>query len=414
MEAPMTRPTTRRRAKGAGSWTVDREGVFVLRVELPPGKDGSRRRKVVKLPKGTPRREVEGRLADLVAANRRGDVRAGRAPTVAELVADHLEVGRARWAPRYVESVTHVANSLLGSLGRMDASKVSPGDLTRHYRALGRDGASPDQIHRLHVILGGAWKLGRNQEESVTNDPTAAAIKPSVTRAPIVPPSPEAVQALSEAAEPGTLAAILVDLAASTGMRRGEMAALRWSDLRDGVLYVSRAASQTSSGPIVQRGTKTMAGTRAVKIDDDLMQHLMRWRSIQAQHVLRSRRSATGDLADRFILSTRVSGYGRQPIRPDALTAVFATVREAAEVQCRLHDLRHFHCTQLLAAGVSPADVAARVGHANAAVTLKIYAGVTTRGQDAAVAIGAAWRTGSGPRAEDERNSEHRKAERGK
>lgn len=63
------------------------------------------------------------------------------------------------------------------------------------------------------------------------------------------------------------------------------------------------------------------------------------------------------------------------PWHPDSATAAFRRLcqKEGLKGVC-LHDLRHMHATQLLAAGVPVRTVSGRLGHANAATTLNVYA----------------------------------------
>ena len=70
-----------------------------------------------------------------------------------------------------------------------------------------------------------------------------------------------------------------------------------------------------------------------------------------------------------------MSADGSQPLHPDTITKVFGRLcRRAGLDGVRLHDLRHLHATQLLAAGVPVRTVSGRLGHANAATTLNVYA----------------------------------------
>jgi integrase len=69
------------------------------------------------------------------------------------------------------------------------------------------------------------------------------------------------------------------------------------------------------------------------------------------------------------------SADGVSPVHPDALTSLFRRLCDKLGLQgVRLHDLRHLHATQLLAAGVPVRTVSGRLGHANAATTLNVYA----------------------------------------
>jgi integrase len=76
---------------------------------------------------------------------------------------------------------------------------------------------------------------------------------------------------------------------------------------------------------------------------------------------------------DGFVFTATVDGS--QPLHPDTITGAFSRIcRRAGLSSVRLHDLRHLHATQLLAAGVPVRTVSGRLGHANAATTLNVYA----------------------------------------
>jgi len=78
---------------------------------------------------------------------------------------------------------------------------------------------------------------------------------------------------------------------------------------------------------------------------------------------------------------------GGRPWKPACLSAAFRGIREKAgvETKVRLHDLRHFGATQLLAAGMPVTAVADRLGHTDVAITLRVYARGTAE-EDARVA----------------------------
>jgi integrase len=88
----------------------------------------------------------------------------------------------------------------------------------------------------------------------------------------------------------------------------------------------------------------------------------------------RRARAADVALADgAFVLSDRADGL--QPWRPNRLTQAFGRLRSALGLDhVRLHDLRHFQATELIAAGVDVRTVAGRLGHADPSTTLRVYA----------------------------------------
>ncbi|MDH3308534.1 MAG: site-specific integrase [Acidimicrobiia bacterium] len=144
-------------------------------------------------------------------------------------------------------------------------------------------------------------------------------------------------------------------LAAWTGMRRGELLGLRWSDvdLDSGVVSIRRTWVQVDGTP--QESTpKTPQGRRAVEIDDRTVSILRRHRTAQVQE--RLARSAWEDTDHLFVWED-----GR-PLRPDWTSRRFDhLVRRTDLPVIPLHGLRHSHATALLTAGVHPKVVQERL-----------------------------------------------------
>ncbi|GAB4679601.1 site-specific integrase [Mycobacterium avium subsp. hominissuis] len=155
------------------------------------------------------------------------------------------------------------------------------------------------------------------------------------------------------------------------GLRRGELAALRWSDidLMNGTVTISR--NRTTDGNQVYEGdTKTVAGTRELTLPARLLERL---------HILYPSRPGRG-----MYVITQEKSPGR-PYHPRTIDARWTHALAAADVpHVRLHDARHTTATHLHAEGVPLADIAAWLGHANAAVTARVYSHSTKRGLAAA------------------------------
>jgi integrase len=90
---------------------------------------------------------------------------------------------------------------------------------------------------------------------------------------------------------------------------------------------------------------------------------------------------------DGYILSLP---SGREPVKPNTITAGFRRLAKRIGADLRFHDLRHFTATQLIGAGVDVRTVAGRLGHANPALTLRVYAAaIEQRDREAAAVLGA-------------------------
>lgn len=154
-------------------------------------------------------------------------------------------------------------------------------------------------------------------------------------------------------------------LAASTGLRRGELLGARWSDLDldKGRLAVRQAVISVDD-KIVFGTPKTGKGRRSVALDDGTVKVLRTHRAAQAL--------ARGeDYDDHDLIVASPKGT---PIHPQTFSETFdRLVRESGLPRIRLHDLRHTHATLSLQAGVHPKVVSERLGHANISITLDTY-----------------------------------------
>jgi integrase len=194
----------------------------------------------------------------------------------------------------------------------------------------------------------------------------------------------EQLDRLAAAIDPRYRALVLV--AALTGMRWGELVALRWDDPRfdlplddgavrgPGRLRIARAISDPRrTGRGVEKGPKTEAGKRVIALDQETVQALLAHRELVG-----------GGSYDRIFTSP---GGSRGPAGMLAGNN-FARVWKRALVKAELahlwleygglhfHDLRHTHATWLIAQRVPMIAVAGRLGHANAVVTMMVYAHV--------------------------------------
>jgi integrase len=169
-------------------------------------------------------------------------------------------------------------------------------------------------------------------------------------------------------------------LAAYTGARRGELLYLRWAALDlDAAEVTFGGSTAVVRGQRVEGSTKG-GRSRTVSLDRDTTAELREHRRRQAEERLAagSAWTDTGGL----IFTTR---WG-EPLYPDTVTALMTRLINRhndadpppakALPHARLHDLRHLHATTLLLAGVPVHVVAARLGHADAAVTLRVYSHV--------------------------------------
>jgi integrase len=162
-------------------------------------------------------------------------------------------------------------------------------------------------------------------------------------------------------------------LAIYTGMRRGELLALKWSDLEldAGALFVQRALSRGETSRLEEGEPKSHSGRRRIALSLSVVESLKRHRVRQLEY-----RLSIGDAyEDRgYVFANETGGY----IHPNTLYRRFRDLIVRAGVPAiRFHDLRHTSATLLLAEGVHGKIVQERLGHANIAMTLDLYSHVT-------------------------------------
>jgi integrase len=156
--------------------------------------------------------------------------------------------------------------------------------------------------------------------------------------------------------------------AATTGLRRGEVLGLMWTDVDfdKGRLSVRRARV-SSGGVVVLSEPKTRRSRRVVALDQTTTAALREHRTRQ----LEERLAWGAAWVDTGFVFTREDGT---PLHPESLSKMFQwRVRRAGLPRIRFHDLRHTHATLALQAGVHPKVVSERLGHSSIRITLDTY-----------------------------------------
>jgi integrase len=344
-----------------------------LRVYLGQDAISGKKRYATRTVRGS-RREAERVLARIVAGADQGSF-ARTSATVGELLERWFELARDDYSPKTVlETRGYLDRDLVPALGEVPLARLRPEDLDRYYRALRAHGSrgrplAPASVRRIHGVLRRALQQGVRWGWIAVN-PAAAASPPKVPKTDVKPPMPADLARLlrvAEADDPDL--AMFVRLSAATGARRSELLALRWCDFdcRRGVLSIARGIVNGPNG-LVEKDTKTHQ-VRRVTLDAATSSAFV---AHHEQAIVRARVGEAELPCDAFVFSGDV--LGRAPWVPESTTRRFRRLCEKAGLEgVRLHDLRHYVATQLLAAGVDVRTVAGRLGHRNAATTLNVY-----------------------------------------
>ncbi len=347
--------------KRGDSWTAI--------VDLPPDPaTGKRRQKRVTC---RTRREVELAVAELIHKAETGFTDGGKV-TVREFFNHWLEATspklRSSTARRYCDlSRLHI----VGVIGNVRLTKLSANDAQRLYANRLAAGLSPTSVRHVHGLLHRAlsdavrWGLvTRNITDLV--DPPRRSTPEATTW------SPRQVATVLAAAAADDLEA-LWRLVLITGLRRGELLGLRWTDvdLDAGALAVRRTLSRGGTSRLEAGEPKSASGKRRVALPPSVVDSLRRHRV----HQLEQRLAAGPAYEDRDLVFASAMGG---PIHPNTLARRFTALAERAAVPpIRFHDLRHTNATIDLAAGTHPKIVQERLGHADIAMTMNLYSHVT-------------------------------------
>jgi integrase len=207
-------------------------------------------------------------------------------------------------------------------------------------------------------------------EQIIATNPAERAKRPRTTRREVVQVwSPEQLRTFLATAETHRLSAFY-HLAAYTGARRGELLFLRWSDLALDNLELIIGGSTSVVDKRRVDGTTKGDQARIVSIDHGTVAVLREHRARQVTERLKAGSLWQGS----HQVFTTDSG---SPLHPDTPSQLMPKLIKAAGLpHARLHDLRHLHATTLLLAGVPAHVVANRLGHADASITLRVYAHV--------------------------------------
>jgi integrase len=212
-------------------------------------------------------------------------------------------------------------------------------------------------VRQIHAIISGSLSLAVRWEW-IPSNPAAVAEKPKQSPPEPEPPTAEQAARITEAAWDVDLDwGTLVWLAMVTGARRGELASLRWRDIRWDI------------GVVVLRKTKTHRSRRP-SLDPLSMEIL----AVHYQRYLAQIEQLGIELDDAaFVFSYEVDHS--RPCNVDGLTHKYKRLCRSLGIDSHLHATRHYSATELISAGVDVRTVAGRLGHGGGgATTLRVYA----------------------------------------
>jgi len=322
------------------------------------------------------KRECQAALNDALAALRVGTFIESSRRTLASYLVDEwlpaMQPPRVR-PSTWLSYQRNLERHVVPALGEIELQRLAPAHLTAFYRSLlisgrldGRGGLSAKSVKNIHGALHPALK-DAVRWGYVARNVADAADPPKVVTPEMQVWSPAQLRTFLTYVREDRLYAAWM-LFATTGMRRGEVAGLRWTDLDlTGGRVSPRKPRVQVNYPVHVSEPKTAKGKRSLALDPVTVAALREHRARQAEERL----LVGSGWQDSGLVFTW--GDGR-PLHPERFSRWFERLaREAGLPKIRLHDVRHSYATAALAAGVPAKVVSERLGHANIAITMDTY-----------------------------------------
>ena len=311
-------------------------------------------------------RTVHGGKRDALRLAAELEVGPGRASPAGRSVSDVLdawvEQNLDTWAPSSArDQQSRVRAIKKDQISRLPLARLSVGDVERWHTRLRKSGLQDAGIKNLHGVLRAALSQAERWGWVSNNVAGIARLKSTKTqqRSVMSLDDVRAVMAAAATIDPAALLALRI--AAVAGARRAELAALQWTDVFEGQLTIDSAIEFVKRGdgsPEMRDAATKTANTRTLTLDADTLALI---ESVRVQ---------------RQPYGPWMFGLGPELVSPDRIGWWWSRSRKLSGIDAkwRLHDLRHWSATVAIGQGHDVRTVAGRLGHANPAMTLRVYA----------------------------------------
>ena len=353
----------------SGSLRQKTKGVWEVRFDGGRDPLTGRRRQISRSVRGSKRDAQQVMNALVAEADAGGFI--GTSTTFEQLCIQWLALAENDLSPTTLRRYKNLLSKrILPALGSRRVNSIRTVDLDRLYLGLSNDvGLAPATVRQPHAVIRRAFRQAVRWGWIATN-PATNATPPRLVRADLSPPNVDQVgKLLQQASTDDPDLGRFLHVAASTGARRGEICALRWRNLdaKLNTLTIERSIIEIPGG-IAEKDTKNHANRR-MALDPGTLSVLEEQRRDALKRAAQSGAKLTDES---FIFSREPDGL--IPWIPGNVTRRFQSLRRALGYDSmRLHDLRHFTATRLMAAGVPVRTVSGRLGHANPSTTLSVY-----------------------------------------
>lgn len=269
---------------------------------------------------------------------------------------------------------SHVEHHLVPALGKYKLRELTPQHVNRLLASIVASGTSPTTANRvratLRTALTSAVKWG-----SVPRNVAALADARREERQRVKPLEIDQIMQFLDFVK-GDRYGPLITLAITTGMRQGELLALRWTpdvDLKNGVIHVQHTVTRGSDGKPKLGTTKTSDSRRSIRLSREAISALRRQQELISKHrVAAAHRWQDHDLVFPTSIGTIADG-------PTVTRALQALLEAAGLPRQRFHDLRHATASLQLAEGADIFEVKELLGHSQISLTANTYGHMTKK-----------------------------------
>lgn len=311
----------------SGSW----------RVNLYVGKDASGKRKYKSFT-GPDKKSVEAEAA-LYNLTRQEKPTCGL--TLLEAVDKYISSNSHILAPSTVRGYNSIKKNYLSTLRDQKLSAITQADLQSWVNALAVD-HSPKTVRNIYTLVSSVLS-------TFLPDQSFPVKLPKKQKKLLSIPNDQEVDALLDYFRDDPETQTALTLAAVVGMRRGEICALEFDDVRDGKIFITKALSLNDDYDYVVKPPKTLDSFRAVIIPAALEKKILSLKK--------------ADRTDQRIFH----------FTPNALTDRFIAARNKLGFAWRLHDLRHYNASVMLSLGIPDKYAMQRMGHATTNMLKTVY-----------------------------------------
>ncbi|HGI8705955.1 TPA: tyrosine-type recombinase/integrase [Streptococcus agalactiae] len=179
---------------------------------------------------------------------------------------------------------------------------------------------------------------------------------------------------------------VLFRLLAYSGLRKGELYALKWEDIN----FEAETISITKSlgrldGNAIEKGTKNQFSIRQIRLDTETIQTLKQWKNI-CQKEKAQLSVAPLSIESNFIFTYCTREGSIEPLHADYINNILSKViKQHSLKKISPHGFRHTHATLMIEIGIDPVNTAKRLGHASSQMTLDTYSHATAVGEDKSI-----------------------------